>query len=151
MEGFLTSDKSLFFWNTSADVGLNCPNRPEDAQLVHFGLVCMAKLPAAMLSVELTKMISNLVIGAPCSGKPDDPLVMAIIAYQNEKPGLRDKKVSVLQTGVYTLKGVVINALLVRLNSAMIYRYRDIYPRIDKAPDCPPLVQAYVRKVMSAD
>jgi hypothetical protein len=144
MNGYMTGDQLYFLWNTSYDVGLNSPNLLEDIQLVQFGFICAARDPRANFTPELKKIISDFVIGAPSTGVFGDPMVMAIIAFQNGRTGFKDKKIHPLADGRLYYSDDYISLL----GRSVQRCYPDIYPRIDKALDCPPLVKEFVVKVM---
>lgn len=88
-------------------VGPNCPNKPEDVQLVQFSYFCMGKNNAKTASWGFTPKemanIRSIVPGEPYSGAYSDKLSAAIRAHQRIRGGTQDGRVSPIQSaaGVY--------------------------------------------------
>jgi hypothetical protein len=128
--------RTRFYWNIDSDVGLKSPNKNEDVLLVQFGYSLMAKTekdPAFKAALAAVK------VGAPCTGKEDDPLVKAIRAHELVHGGAKDGRVSVIpaNTGVYTDSTGKHVYLLIPIVNNMYDAQPNDFPRIDKHPTCP--------------
>lgn len=136
--------RKLFFWNLDANVGIGCPNKPEDVQLVQLGYYCMATSTDPAVPVQLKPTFAAVVPGAPYSGNPTDPLTRAIIAHQQTRGGTQDGHVSVISntTGTYDSAGH--QFMLVALDAQIRRQIPGDYPRIDKHAKCPPMLRAAV-------
>src|SRR5262245_46832763 len=51
-------EDDFFFWNVSANVGVNSPNKPEDVQLVQFGYFAMSVLNIFEQPEELRRIFA---------------------------------------------------------------------------------------------
>jgi hypothetical protein len=138
-----------FAWSVSSHVGPSCPNTSEDVQLVQFGYYCAARttIGVAKLTPEEKAIMSSVVPGAPYFGSPSDPLTLSIKAHQRVHGGTQDGRISPIAgdsgwygTGAY---------LMVSLSGRMMEIYPQIYPRLDKFPNCPIAVAALCRKIFN--
>jgi hypothetical protein len=134
---------STLSWNISANVGLASPNRLDDVQLVQFGYYAMLINPSSKLNAEQRDVFSKIVLGQPCDGTANDPLVAAIRAHQKVRGGTQDGHVSPMRAGgSYDGHNTFI---MIALNNNMRDAVPGSFPRIDKHPKCPPLVTAFVK------
>lgn len=134
---------STLNWNISANVGLASPNRLDDVQLVQFGYYAMLINPSSKLSAEQRDVYSKVVLGQPCNGAANDPLVAAIRVHQKVRGGPQDGHVSPSRGGGnYDDQHTFI---MLALNNNMSDAVPDAFPRIDKHPKCPPLVAAFIK------
>jgi hypothetical protein len=138
-----------FAWSVSSHVGPNCPNMPEDVQLVQFGYYCAARTPTgtAKFTPEERAILNSVVPGAPYTGGPTDPLTLAIKAHQRIHGGTQDGRISPLagQSGWYG-GGTY---LMIALTGRMMEFRPEIYPRLDKYPSCPPALMSLCRKMFN--
>jgi hypothetical protein len=136
-----------FFWNLDANVGLASPNKTDDVQLVQLAYSIRARRldlhPASKAAFAAVK------VGAPCTGREDDPLVRAIRAHQRDRGGTQDGRVSTIRTtnGVYHDSGGEHSYMLTALINNIFDAMPDDFPRIDKHPSCPPALKASVLNV----
>jgi hypothetical protein len=139
MKMWISKNCEWFFWNVSADVGLNSRNDIEDVGLVQFAFKSALLLHYNDFSLELQSQIRNLVVTQPCSGRIDDPLVSVIFAFQKEyrHPQVPDGKISVIKEGLYVDGGGQHLSNLIMLNRFMQKAHQDVYPRIDLVSGCP--------------
>jgi len=141
---FENDDK--FFFNISANVGLNSLNKTEDVQLVQFGYFAIAQNNFADLPQELRTAAGNVVPGASYAGAANDPLTIAIKVDQKVRGGTQDGHVSVIRGATTSYDGGSHIFLLARLvNNIRSLSGKD-FPRIDKHPKCPPALAASVRR-----
>ena len=138
-----------FSWNLDGKVGLSSPNKPDDVLLVQF---CMTELvKGGFGNNDLKSAVAAVRMGAPCSGRADDPLVKAIKALQAMAGGTQDCCISPLNPNspaygrgagshIYMLN-VLLDALWKRIP-------RD-WPGIDKIPGCPPGLLAVVKPALN--
>src|SRR3982751_2416642 len=92
--------QDIFFFNISANVGVNSPNTVEDVQLVQFGYFAIAQNKLASVPAELITAASAVVVGAPYSGAPNDPLTIAIKTDERTRGGTQDGHISVIRGAV---------------------------------------------------
>ncbi len=153
MKCWIDSEKNRFAWNVSANVGLNSPNNLIDVSLVQFGLKARV-LPDVIGqlgdSQEFQELIKKMVLGTPCTGQKNDPLVQLIECWQRQHSmaasSTKDGKVSVLTDATYGANNV---RLLKRLNNVLRNAYPSLFPRLDLMPNCPANVKSYVRMCMA--
>jgi hypothetical protein len=141
MKFWTSKNGEWFFWNVSADVGLNSRNDIEDVGLVQFAFKSALLLPDTGFSFGLQAQIRKLVVTQPCSGRMDDPLVAVIFAFQKEMkmPQVPDGKISTIKEGVYVDGSGQHTANLIMLGGFMESAYQEVFPRIDLIPGCPSL------------
>jgi hypothetical protein len=141
---FAGGDK--FFFNISAAVGPNCPNKIEDFQLVQFGYFALAQNQGNPIPDDLRQAAAAVVPGADYDGSDDDPLTIAIRTDQQFRGGTQDGKVSRMhgQSTFYDAEHVF---LLARLVNNIRVLLGATFPRIDKHPKCPPVLAASVKTV----
>jgi len=153
MKAFLlkrVADGTLLpFWNIDANVGARSSNGPVDVQLVQFGFFCMALPSAKHKDVQLKPIFANVRTGVPCTGKEDDPLVIAIRALEKSRGGPQDGFVSKLNTdtGIYTEAQKAHQHLLIILLLNIFDTVSDNWPRLDKHPQCPQALKAHIVSV----
>lgn len=141
-------------WNVSGHVGLNATNYEDDSGLVAFGFWCMGR-PASQAPDTQNKAIYYAVpVGPKCTGRADDPLVVAIRTYQQTRGGTQDGFVSAMnQTGGYAdATGAMRATMILTLNNHMFDALQQAeinWPRIDLMSNCPPAVKAYVQVACS--
>ena len=135
----------VFVFNISANVGLNCPNQLEDVQLVQFGYFAMAHLGGLGLEPEMIAAATAVVVGAPYTGAPNDPLTIAIRLHERLIGGTQDGHVSVLRAGGLSYYGTHL-PLLARLQNDMRAFLKDDFPRIDRHSKCPVQLATSVRR-----
>ena len=134
-----------FQWNIDANVGLHSPNHPEDVQLVQFG--CFAASLSLLGRHELRPIYAAVRPGAVYSGGQNDPLTLAILAYERVAGGPQDGHVSVIRgDGFYDGRHF---SMLASLGIAMIELMPSEFPRLDAHPNCPPLLGAAVKGFFS--
>lgn len=126
----------IFFWNVHGAVGLNGENRWEDVLFVSW---CIYKMRAWSHVPEATKAILRKApLSEHCSGREDDPLVVAIKAIQRMNPTMKvDGRVSpvVNATGTYRHQGRNTLFLIFGLNNALKDLHPQQFPRIDLMPE----------------
>jgi hypothetical protein len=139
---FQTDD--IFFFNLTANVGVNSPNKSEDVQLVQFGYLALAQNRLSSVPAELITAASAVVPGAPYSGGPNDPLTLAIKTDERTRGGTQDGHISVIHGNV-SYDGSHIFLLARLVNNISLFA-ETVFPRIDKHPRCPPQLAAAVRR-----
>lgn len=133
-----------FAFNIDANVGVNCPNKLDDVQLVQFGYFAKGQAPDT--SPTLKALCAKVVPGAPYTGAPNDPLTLVIKAHQAERGGTQDGHVSVLPPNGATLSYDGKHSFMILvLNNNMLDITKNDYPRIDKHPSCPSVLKQRVR------
>jgi hypothetical protein len=144
-------DGGRFCFNVDSHVGPGCPNKTDDVQLVQFGYYCMTRSNYAPFGLTPAEMaiIKTVVPGAPYTGSPTDPLTLSIKAHQRARGGTQDGRVSPFTnaSGFYGEQTWMIISLVVNI----IIVYSELYPRLDKAPNCPPVLAATVRRMFSKE
>lgn len=141
--GFMLTG-GVFCFNVDAHVGPGCPNKQDDVQLVQYAYYCTAQLPPPAGATPADMAIFKSVVpGAPYNGGPNDPLTLAIRAHQRIRGGVQDGKVSPCNSpsGSYGDKTWLILGLCGRIRA----KYPDIWPRIDRCPNCPPALASVCR------
>lgn len=128
------------FLNIDGAVGESAPNaNPQDIAFVQYILRTIGNRPrgTAIAVGEVLRQVHP-------TGAMDPQTIAAIRALQSTRaPGVaRDGKVSSARG--YTYDGVH-TFMIVELNDAMRNRYPDLYPRLDRVPDCPPHVATAIR------
>ena len=138
-----------FGWSVSSHVGPNCPNNPEDVQLVQLGYYCAARTPigVAKFTPQEVAILSSVVPGAPYNGSLSDPLTLSIKAHQRVHGGTQDGRISPI-TGESGWYGGA-TYLMLTLCGRMMELRPEIYPRLDKFPNCPTLIVALCRKLFN--
>jgi hypothetical protein len=139
-----------FFFNISGNVGPNCPNKPEDVQLVQFAYFAMAQNKLPEIPPDLMAAAGAVVPGAPYSGSPNDPLTIAIRADERARGGTQDGHISVVRGNLQTYSADNFY-LLVRLVNHIRKLLGKDFPRIDKHPKCPPQLAASVRQTFEVE
>lgn len=151
MHPLLIGPKKVFFWNVDGAVGERGVNRADDVQLVQFYYSLYPRIaksqrdPAILAQAKAAAGSMN----GRCSGRPDDPLCIAIRAQQ-ERNGLPvvDGRISVSQRDATYGPGernfFVIILMMTALSDAF-----DVYPRLDQIPGCPTLVREKVLEVFN--
>ena len=138
-----------FFYNIDAKVGVRSPNRELDVHLVQFGYFAMLRSPknANTLSAAERDAFGKIVVGTPCNGTENDPLVRAIRAHEASRGGTQDGLVSELKPGHigYTDSKGPHSLVLVALNNSMRDLMAGQYPRIDLNGSCPAKLKAFVK------
>jgi hypothetical protein len=147
----VVSGSQFFYWNLSANVGLGCPNRIDDVQLVQLGyaLALETSWDNVVFDAEMRSICKKIIPGQPYSGVANDPLTLAIVAHQKKQKIAPDGHVSVLppmSSGVYQKHGTNHVFLLVRLVNAIKEMTPEYFPRIDLHPKCPLALKSAVRK-----
>jgi hypothetical protein len=138
------ADDWLFF-NISANVGPNCPNRREDVEMVQFGY--FAASMASDVPGDLKPVYSKVVPGATYTGAPGDPLTLAIAAHERSRGGTQDGHVSKLHgTGAYNCHHQHLGMIMLALTNCMRQLLGRDFPRIDKHPKCPAGLAASIRR-----
>jgi hypothetical protein len=127
----------VFFWNVHGAVGLKGENRMDDVLFVSW---CLYKMRAwAHLPEAAKAVLRSAPITSECSGREDDPLVVAIKAIQRLNPAmLVDGRVSPAvnaATGTYRHQGRNTLFLIFGLNNALKDLHPQHYPRIDLMPE----------------
>jgi hypothetical protein len=125
-----------FIWNTDANVGPGCPNKPEDVQLVQLGYACSANNPKNPASAEEKAAFGAVVPGASYTGAPNDPLTIAIKLHQKNRGGTQDGVVSSIKsnTGTYAAG---MTWIMIALNNNIADALGGSWPYLDKHPQCP--------------
>ena len=137
------------FFNTSANVGPGQPNDTVDVQLVQFGYACTAKNTKSTFSAEAKAIFSKVIPGAPYSGNLADPLSQAIIIDQKERGGTKDGHISRMRRGFrYAGPRGAEGFMLISVSNNIYDMNPEVWPRIDKAPGCPPALAAAVRALI---
>jgi hypothetical protein len=125
----------LFFWNVDAAVGLKGENRREDVLFVSW---CLYKMRSWSYTPEAVKpILRNASITEHCSGRENDPLVVAIKAVQRVNPAMMvDGRVSpAVRDGTYAHRGRNPMFLIFVLNNALKMMHPQQFPRIDLMPE----------------
>lgn len=143
--------RKMYYMNVDANVGERSPNKPDDVQLVQFAFTAMAA--STKFSPADRAIFGAVVPGAPYTGSPGDPLSLAIRRHQALRGGTQDGHVSSMKTTTLSY-GAGDGPHFFQLVS-MINHIRDFtrgqYPRIDRHPKCPPLLQAKVKNFCGDD
>lgn len=133
-----------FSFNLDANVGVNSPNRPDDVQLVQFAYFAKSQAPST--SAALRAICSKVVPGAPYTGALDDPLTLAIKAHQADRGGVQDGHVSKVPPGAaLSYDGGKHSYMILALVNNILDITKNDFPRIDKHPNCPPVLKERVR------
>jgi hypothetical protein len=138
-----------FFLNLSANVGRGQANNPEDVQIVQFGYYCITRDHNALMTPQGRAIFSAVQPGAPFRDVPEDPLSQAIVAHQQYKGGTQDGYISVIpnaqmQYGTGDAKNYRMWAYLL---GSIHHVNKDTFPRLDRHPNCPPLVRAAMHRI----
>jgi len=139
----------LFWWNLTNGVGMEAPNNPDDVQLVQFGFLCMGLPNSTIQDPEIRRLFSQVHPGSPYHATATDVLTRAIAALEvDRQTTTRDRRVNPFPEGSATyqdstgqhpyLIGYLLNAIHRAVGAAL-------WPRLDRDPRCPPLVQQAVR------
>lgn len=136
-------------WNVSAHVGFNSTNYEDDSQLVSLGFYCMGRPEAKIRDPENRAIYAAVPVGPKCTGTANDPLVVAIRAFQKSRGGTQDGFVSTMKAeGGYTdATGAARASMILVLNNNMFDLLPDsplFWPRIDRFSNCPPAVKNHV-------
>ena len=132
----------MLAFNLHANVGVGCPNRVPDVQFCQLGFA-MRSL-AQNIAPDLRALYRNVPFGPVCSGRPDDPLCAAIIAWQSDRAGknlggTQDGHISKFANN--TFKYVAGNEsrlyLLEVINFSIQDGLADRWPRLDLVDGCP--------------
>jgi len=134
-----------FSFNLEGNVGPNSPNKIDDVQLVQFGYFAKGKAPDT--SPALKALCAKVVLGAPYTGAPNDPLTLAIKAHQAERGGTQDGHVSVMPPGTSLSYDGKHSYMILALVNNILDITKDDFPRIDKHPSCPQILKQRVRMV----
>ena len=129
----LESISGKFFFNLTADVGRNSPNRLDDVELVRYGYFCLSRRPdvQVQISPELKLAFANMRSLGPYG--PDLQAVIDLHQQARGKDSTIDGKVSVGKPQIthssrYNDK---LSWIIFVLCRAMIDHVPDTYPRID--------------------
>ena len=151
MQAFLVHQAAftLHWWNLTVQVGLASPNNPDDVQLVQFGFFCMGP-PTSRISDPQNRIVyARVVPGSPFTPGPNEPLSLAISTLEfGHGVTQRDRRINPFPPTGYTYQDrsgrhpFMIGYLL---NSMYDSVGPDNWPRLDRHPNCPPLVAAAVR------
>src|SRR5512140_1878201 len=134
-----------FFFNLDGNVGPNSPNRADDVQLVQLGYVALSKNPKVQMTQAQRQLFAKVVPGAPYTGAANDPLTLAINEHEVLRGGPRDGHVTVARSpGMYDATHTFI---VVALNNNLRDTMLNDFPRIDKNPQCPGVLQVKVRNI----
>ena len=128
------------FLNIDGDVGEGAPNvNPQDIALVQYMLRTIGDRPGGR-AIEVADVLRQV----EPTGVMDDRTIAAIRALQSVRdPGtVVDGKVSTARG--YTYDGVH-NYMIVAMNHSMRNRYPDAFPRLDRVPGCPFMVEVAIR------
>jgi hypothetical protein len=138
--------RSILAYNLHANVGVGSPNRLADVQFCQLGFVLRSADPK--VDPALRVLFRKVPFGPNCSGRPDDPLCAAILAWQNDRAG---KNVGATQDGHIskfagdTFRYVAGNEsrlyLLELINVAIQDGLGDRWPRVDLMDGCPDALQ----------
>ena len=145
-----TPDGPALLWSVDANVGLNSANKQADVDLVQLGYayrLSNAKAPKSAGEIAAYKKVK---VGAPCTGRSDDPLVQAIVAHEVARGGTQDGHVSPFtkdQPAYFSADGKH-----TKLCVGLMFSVMDglaMYPRLDQStnPPCPPTLKAAVLKM----
>jgi hypothetical protein len=124
----------VFFWNVDAPVGRGGVNRWDDVLFVSWCIYKFVRLP--QMPADLRQVLDKAGLSEHCTGKNDDPLVVAITAIQehfHRRPV--DGRVSPAKGLTYTHHHDQQAYLIFRLNSVLRVAHPDKYPRIDLMPE----------------
>lgn len=137
-----------FAWNLDANVGLNAPNREDDVQFVQLAYHAMLRNPNLTLSPEQKAVYGRIRPGDRCSGREDDPLVIAIRTHEKAHGGTQDGHVSKLSSSaIYADANGRYTGLMVSLNNNLYLQIeRGRWPRIETHPACPPALRTAVTR-----
>ncbi len=136
------NNASFFVWNISANVGLHSPNIAEDVQLVQFGFFAASRKPNQ--EPELIPKFAAVRPGEVYSGGQNDPLTLAILAYERALLRPQDAHVSVIRGQNFL--AAFGTFMMVQLDWDIRILMQADYPRLDKHPSCPPLLRAVVKR-----
>jgi hypothetical protein len=124
---------------------VNSPNKPKDVQLVQFGYYATV-LDVPEYPVELRRIFEAVKLGMNFVGAPNDPLTLAICVHQKRGGGTQDGHVIVMKGNLtYHPRH---DYMMVDLSVAMITLMPTDFQRIDKQPNCPPLVRIGVKRAL---
>lgn len=142
--GLLQGENKEFFWNVDAHVGPGCPNKPDDVNLVQMGFKAAGK---RVTDPEAKAICNAVVLGAPYTGSPSDPLSVAIVYLQKRRKGLVDGRVSPCKQVGSIAQAIdlwTLAALIIHIRTEL---GRD-WPHLDRWPGCPPALAGASRKVV---
>ena len=144
----IDGDLNRFYWNTHANVGPCCPNKPEDVQLIQLAYACKASNPRSVLDPATRAIYAAVVPGATYTGSPNDPLSIAIRTHQKQLGGIQDGVVSSMKSssGMYSADKAW---MLVALNNNIADVLGNQWPFIDRHPSCPPTLRDLVARVFT--
>ncbi len=142
--GLWQGEHKELFWNVDAHVGPGCPNKPDDVNLVQLGFKAAGKRSP---DPEAKTICNAVVLGAPYTGSPTDPLSLAIKYMQKRRGAAIDGRVSPCKQ-----VGSMAQAIDLWMLTALVMHIRDElarnWPHLDRWPGCPPALAAVSRKVM---
>lgn len=144
----IDGDLNRFYWNTHANVGPCCPNKPEDVQLIQLAYACKASNPKSVMDPATRAIYAAVVPGATYTGSPNDPLSIAIRTHQKQLGGIQDGVVSSMKSssGMYSADKAW---MLVALNNNIADVLGNQWPFIDRHPSCPPTLRDLVARVFT--
>ena len=133
---------SIFAFNLDANVGVGCPNRIADVQFCQLGFAMRSLAPN--IAPDLRALFRSVPFGPVCSGRPDDPLCAAIIAWQSDRAGYniggtQDRHISKFANNTfrYEAGNERLAYLLLPLNASIQQGLADRWPRVDLIDGCP--------------
>jgi hypothetical protein len=131
-----------FQWNLDCSVGQGGQNNLiPDVSFIQWYYTLAAVHPNT--PQERKDVYGKVAVTGSCKGKPDDPLVKAILVHQAalKHPSV-DGRISVA-TGTGKLGDKAF--FILRLGARLSDMYPDEWPRLDLIPRCPPAVAEVVR------
>lgn len=142
VKGAYSDAFSVFYFNLDAPVGPGCQNRPDDVELVRYGLYCLTQAPGMMAAGPNERAFLDVARAVGRSGPYDPSIATAVLAYQRARGLTEDSKVSVIQ-GNFTPRGNTY--VLQTMQANMRDVCKGVFPRIDLVPDTGPILSRVVR------
>jgi len=137
-------DELPVFFNVEGVVGAApAQNRREDVLLVQFCLEAIGLKPKPTAVPEVVEACRKVKV----TGVIDEPTVKAIFEFQKH-----DTHKNVVDGRVSPARGYAYGSAawsIVNLNNALQDRHLEIWPRIDKIPNCPPELRTMVVRTCS--
>ena len=137
-----------FYFNLDGNVGVASQNNRDDAQLVQLGYFCMARNPQVRSKhPDMVELALKVQPGAIYHGDRDDPLTLAIRKHEQLKGGTQDGRVSKIQSEATATYSQGNRHIILILCELIAEHNPDIYPRIERHPQCPPLLAEQVKLI----
>jgi hypothetical protein len=125
----------IFYWNVDSAVGLNSPNKFEDVMFVQWCFYKMTTWNHHSLPADFRSGLGKAGVNGSCTGRADDPLVVAIKAVQERFHLVVDGRVQPPSGDYYFYHGSPHRYFIFYLNAVLRALHPQQYPRIDLMPE----------------